>query len=143
MSHEKAYMWSILPEQGVVVSEREIEAFPDKCPFQDPKNTGGENSYKQSVENTYPIVRETDQPKGKTMDEMTETKTGLMNKKQDELTVGDAIKLNLGAIAAVAAAYGVAVGGIVGYNKYADWKIRRAMKKEFPEVIETTASENL
>jgi len=77
------------------------------------------------------------------MDEMTETKTGLMNKKQDELTVGDAIKLNLGAIAAVAAAYGVAVGGIVGYNKYADWKIRRAMKKEFPEVIETTASENL
>lgn len=66
------------------------------------------------------------------MEEMTETKTGLLSKKQDELTVGDAIKINLGAIAAVAVVYAGVIGGVTAYNKFADWRIRKAMAKEFP-----------
>ena len=125
-------MGSILPEQGVLVSERQIEAFPDKCPFQDPKNTGWENSLKQSADFTSPVMRERPtKPKGNEMEE-TETKTGLLSKKQDELTVGDAIKINLGAVAAVAVVYAGAIGGLAAYNKFANWRYNRKMAQEFP-----------
>lgn len=66
------------------------------------------------------------------MEEMTETKTGLLSKKQDELTVGDAIKINLGAVAVVAAAYAVVTGAVVGWNKFSDWRMRRDMAKVLP-----------
>ena len=74
------------------------------------------------------------------MEQNTDTETGLLNKKQDELTVGDSIKIQVYGVVAVAAIYATVVGGAVGYNKFADWRNRKAAEKVL-NVVDTTATE--
>jgi hypothetical protein len=74
------------------------------------------------------------------MEQNTDTETSLMNKKQDELTVGDSIKIQVYALGAIALVYGTVVGGAVGYNKFADWRNRKAAEKVL-NVVDTTATE--
>ena len=74
------------------------------------------------------------------MEQNTDTETGLLNKKQDELTVGDSIKIQVYALGAIALVYGTVVGGAVGYNKFADWRTRKAAEKVL-NVVDTTATE--
>lgn len=73
------------------------------------------------------------------MEENTEIETSLLHKKQDELTVGDAIKLQVYAIAAVGAVYGAVVGAAVGYNKFAEWRARKDAEKVL-NIVETTCT---
>ena len=63
-------------------------------------------------------------------DETTTETTSLMNKKADELTVGEAIKLNLGVVAVFAAVPLAVAGGAAAYDKFTDWRIRRKIEKE-------------
>jgi len=74
------------------------------------------------------------------MDEITDTNTTLMNKKADELTVGDSIKIQLYALAAVGAVYGAVIGGAVGYNKFVDWRMRKDAEKVL-NIVDTTSKE--
>ena len=74
------------------------------------------------------------------MEQNTDTDTGLLSKKQDELTVGDSIKIQVYALGAIALVYGTVVGGAVGYNKFADWRNRKAAEKVL-NVVDTTATE--
>lgn len=74
------------------------------------------------------------------MEEITDTNTGLLNKTADELTVKDSIKIQLYGIVAVGAIYATVVGGVVGYNKFADWRNKKAAEKVL-HVVDTTATE--
>lgn len=57
-------------------------------------------------------------------------KTRTLDKHPDDLTVGEALKLNLGVMAAFAAVPFVFAGGAVAYDKLSDryrqWKIKKA-----------------
>ena len=74
------------------------------------------------------------------MEQNTDTQTSLMNKKQDELTVGDSIKIQVYALGAIALVYGTVVGGAVGYNKFAAWRMKKDAEKVL-NVVDTTATE--
>lgn len=73
------------------------------------------------------------------MNEMTDTETGLLSKKADELTVGDSIKLQVYALVAVGAVYATVVGGVVGYSAFTDWRNRKAAEKVL-HIVDTTAT---
>lgn len=53
----------------------------------------------------------------------------LMQKTPDELTVGDAIKLNLGTLAVMAAIPAVWLGGVAGVEKFKVWRKNRQIAK--------------
>ena len=74
------------------------------------------------------------------MNENTDTTTGLLSKKADELTVGDSIKIQVYALGAIAAVYGTVVVGAVGYNAFTDWRRKKAAEKVL-NIVETTSKE--
>lgn len=65
-------------------------------------------------------------------------KTNLMDKSVNDLTVGDAIKINLGILAVMAAIPMVYGGVTAAKNKFTAWKTGR---KSHLNVIDTTATE--
>jgi hypothetical protein len=73
------------------------------------------------------------------MTENTDTTSNLMNKKADELTVGDSIKIQVYALGAIAVVYGTVIGGVVGYNKFVDWRNKKEAEKIL-NIVETTAT---
>ena len=73
------------------------------------------------------------------MEQNTDTETGLLNKKQDELTVKDSLKLQLYGVVAVGAIYAVGVAGLVGVKTFADWRSRKEAEKVL-NIVEATAT---
>lgn len=57
----------------------------------------------------------------------------LMQKKVDDLTVGDALKINLGVMAICAAIPLAIVTASAARAKFADWRYERNLKHDSPE----------
>lgn len=70
------------------------------------------------------------------MEDNTENNTGLMSKKADDLTVGEAIKLNLGVLAVFCAVPIVFAGGSVAVEKISNWRMNRKLEKELSETTD-------